>query len=466
MATEGIVIGVDSKTAKFHWAQTTADEGVTCDLMSTFDQHRCIALGSKHAEAIAQLRNPLCGQKTSTFKSTATQKEVQKLVNRYSESLEKVGGRGFLSEVKSQPAWQKLPQWIESQKATACYECSSRFRSFSTKVNCHIGGQVFCTDCTTDRMVIYDTPEGAKWAINGKDGGPSAVPSSYCLLSVCSNCSCELQAFLSRKYAASSTDFLERLHCLHKTISKLQLKIESILPKYLIIVDSLSMDDGSPNYISEKNPIQYVAKAHCDLVYIFDMLSTNFQKLKSLNPQSATEEKLQSTVVQCTNNFVKHMNTKFQVAKNCLRETMPLQDLQKVQKTVNEQNLEQVYSNLKRLNFELSCFAQIYNFNDDVLKTLQTTLSCFEEEYCMLELENKTEWLSMEENPRLVTLDPQVTNLKNIQYVLVSQISSCLGEYLQQLLNKTTEQDFLRAKESLQNASLILDRLQLSSSSS
>ncbi len=466
-----IVDCLEPKGMKFYWAQSESDAkdrgslGVTCDLMSTFYKHRCIALDSKYAETNVQLRNPLCGQKTSSMKEIAMQNEVHKLVNRYSENLKSLRSRSILSEVKSHP-WQKLPQWIEPKNATACYKCNCRFRSLSTKINCRVGGQVFCTSCCTDQMVVYSTKEGVKWAINGKPGGPSVVPSIYCLLPVCSNCSGELQSFLSSKFAITRSRFFEQIHCLHKILFKLQFKIDSILPKYLAIIDSLSMDDGSPNSINERNPIQWVAKAHCDLVYMFDLLSTNFHKLKCLGPKSATEEKLQSNISQCTTSFLREKNTKFQVANNCLSDIMPLQDLQKVQKNVSERNIEQVYDGLKRLEFELSCLTQMHEFNCDILKILQTTLLCVEDEYSNLDMEKDVQESahcieSTEEN-RLITLDPQVSTPKNIQYVVVSQISSCLGEYLQLLLNTTTEQDFSRAKESLQNASLNLDRLQLS----
>ncbi len=352
------------------------DIGVTCDLKSIFVKHRSVALEGIQGEVNAQQRNPICGQKTSLTKCAAIEKEVQKLINRYRENSGKL--RGFLSEVKSQPAWQKLPQWIEPSRATACYKCSCRFRPFSTKTNCRIGGQVFCSSCCNDQMVIFDCPEGTKWAINGKQGGPSTIPSSYTLIPVCCNCSNELQALLSDN-CTTKTDFIEQLQGLHKAISKLQFKIDLILPKYLVIVDSLSMDAGSPNSISEKNPIQFVAKAHCDLLYIFDMQSTNFQKLKCLNPCSETEEKLQSNVGQCSRNFVQE-KSKFQLAKSRLSDIMPLQDLKKVQMNVSERNILHIYNNLQRLEFELSCLAQIYKLNVDIMKTIRVTRCCIEEE--------------------------------------------------------------------------------------
>ncbi len=100
------------------------------------------------------------------------------------------------------------------------------------------------------------------------------------------------------------------------------------------------------------------------------------------------------------------------------------------------------------------------------MKTIRVTRCCIEEEHS-IHIAKETMEIAVlvptEENLRLITLDPQVTNPENVQYIIVSQISSCMGEYLQQLLDKTTEQEFPKTKKSLQNANHALDRLQITS---
>ncbi len=119
---------------------------------------------------------------------------------------------------------------------------------------------------------------------------------------------------------------------------------------------------------------------------------------------------LQSNVGQCSRNFVQE-KSKFQLAKSRLSDIMPLQDLKKVQMNVSERNILHIYNNLQRLEFELSCLAQIYKLNVDIMKTFRVTRCCIEEErsiYITKETVEITVLVPAEENLRLITLDPQV----------------------------------------------------------
>ena len=65
------------------------------------------------------------------------------------------------------------------------------------KINCRICGQVFCTTCTKNEILLYCYQDGiAKWAINGKEGGPTTKPSRFETLPICNHCCHELEEIL------------------------------------------------------------------------------------------------------------------------------------------------------------------------------------------------------------------------------------------------------------------------------
>ena len=445
----------------------TSDMGAVHDLMSEFVKHRDInKVEQKESKAGADSRNPLCAQKTSRVKHSAMLTEVRTLMNRYRDNYGRM--RGWLSKlhVQAHPAWKKLPQWVEPSKVSHCFKCERRFRSQLQKINCRVGGQVFCSECCADCLVIYTVDEGdIMWGVNGKPSGPSTKPRNYSLLPVCSSCSQDLQDIAvdaANCSISQSTKFLEQLHCIHQTLSMLEVNVDVVFPKYLHLVDALSMDENSPNAIDQQNPFQYLARAQADLTDAFSVLATQFQKLKNLKPSSATEEILQSNVVQRTSKFLSQ-KSKFQIAKNRLSAIVPAEDLEKIQKDVCEQIIEQLYIYLKKLTFELSCLTQTCGFEDDISEPLQPIISSIEEEEPSVikhkEVVYKTRGTG-EGSFQIISIDPQATDQHAVRYIVISQISSSLREHYEQLLEKTIGREYLGIKEHLSRVFFEMESLQ------
>ena len=444
-----------------------SDIGAYSNLMSEFVKHRNVKVKQKESKASTDSRNPLCAQKTSGVKHSAMLTEVRTLMDRYRDNYGRM--RGWLSELQARPAWQKLPQWVEPSKASRCFKCERRLRSQLQKINCRVGGQVFCSECCTDRLVIYTVDDGEiMWGMNGKPGGPSTTPKNYSLLPVCNSCSQDLQTIVldaANCSISQSTKFLERLRHINQTMSMLEVNVDVVLPKYLHLVDALSMDENSPNSIDEQNPLQYLARAQADLTDAFSVLATQFQKLKALKSNSATEEKLQSNVVQRTSKFL-GQKSKFKVAKNQLSEIIPAKDLEKIQKNVSEQTIEQLYIYLQQLNFELSCLTQIYGF-DDISEPLQPIISSIEEEEPSVIKHKEVAYETRgtgEGSFRMIPIDPQVTDQHAVRYIVISQISSSLREHYEQLLEKTIGREYLGIKEHLSRVFSELESLQAATS--
>ena len=447
----------------------TSDTGAISNLMSEFIKHRDIKVEHKESKASIDSRNPLCAQKTSGWKHSAMLTEVRTLMNRYKDNYGRM--RGWLSKLQTHHAWQKLPQWVEPSKASRCFKCERRLRSQLQKVNCCVGGQVFCSECCTDRLVIYTIDEGEiMWGVDGKPGGPSTTPKNYSLLPVCSSCSQDLQTIVldaANCSISQSTKFLEQLHCIHQTMSMLEGNIDTVFPKYLHLINALSMDENSPNSVDEQNPFQYLARAQADRTDAFSVLATQFQKLKALKPSSTTEEILQSNIVQQTSKFL-GQKSKFQIAKNQLSEIMPAKDLEKIQKDVSKQTIEQLYIYLQQLNFELSCLTQIYGF-EDISEPLQSIISGIEEEEPSVIKHKEAAYETRgadERSFRIIPIDPQVTDQHDARYIVIEQLCSSLQEQHVQLLEKTIGHEYLGTKENLSRVFLVMESLQAAATSS
>ena len=332
----------------------------TCtDLMREYSKHRRHMIGRKQSAVSTDLRNPLCGQKSSTLKRIVMKGEVLKLVEGYRENSGLI--KGLLSEVKV-PTWQKLPQWVDSSRASACFKCTKPFGSLLSgrfkKINCRIGGQVLCSDCCTDEIVLYFDEGEIKWAVNGKPGAPSTPPSSYKLLPVCNSCSSDLQIIVQERVAkpipvVTISAFLEKLHQMHQKLSRLEEKIETTLPEYMKIVDSLDMADNSPRSIDGQTPLQVLVKVQTDLSDAFSSLAVRSQKLKHLKPESGTESRLHRHVMIGTYQYYSENMFQFRLAKIRLSELMPTDHLQEIQLSVSQRSMERVHVYLQQLMFEV-----------------------------------------------------------------------------------------------------------------
>lgn len=420
--------------------------GVSTNLIREFSEHRRHMIGRKQFAVNIDLRNPLCCQKSSVLKRVAMEHQILKLVEGYRVNSGLI--KGLLSEVKV-PAWQKLPQWVESTRATVCFKCNIQFGSLLSgrykKINCRIGGQVFCSNCCADEIVLYNEGCEIKWAINGKVGAPSTTPSSYKLLPVCSNCSSDLLISIQERMAepvpaVAISSFLKKLHQMHKKLSELEEKIETTLPEYMKIVDALDMTDSSPRSIDKQNPLQVLVKVQTDLSDAFSSLAVRSQKLKHLKPESDTESRLHRHVMIGTYQYYSESMFQFRQAKNRLSELMPTDHLEEIQLNVSQRSMERVHVYLQQLMFELLDLKQRYMFEDNFLEPIMATIRNAEEELKpFLESRNES-WDKqaecaldfvrgeLEAGRRAITINNDVKDPKYVSYIVISQISSRVHE--------------------------------------
>ena len=450
----------------------------TCrDLMREFSNHRRPMIDRKQSAVSTDLRNPLCVQKSSALKRISIKSEVKKLVKGYEDNSGLI--KGFLSEVKV-PAWQKLPQWVDSSKSTACFGCGGQFGNLLSgrfkKINCRIGGQVFCSNCCTDEMVLYSSEGEIKWAVNGKPGAPSTPPSSYKLLPVCNSCSSDLQEIVQERVAkpvptVTTSAFLEKLHLMHQKLSQLAEKIETTLPEYMTIVDSLDMTDNSPKSIGGQNPLQVLVKVQTDLSDAFSSLAVRSQKLKHLKPESDTESRLHRHVMIGTYQYYSENMFQFRLTKNRLCELMPTDHLEEIQLDVSQRSMERVHVYLKQLMFELLDLKKRYKYQDDFFEPIMATILNAEDELKpFLESRNES-WEKqtecaldfirgeLEAGRRALTVNTDDSDPVAARYVVMSQISSRVHECYRELQAKTIDREFCKTKESVRDAFVTLDGL-------
>ena len=166
----------------------------------------------------------LCSRRTQESKKRDMRKELERLVNGYKAN--QGGLKGFVSEMVI-PNWQKSSQWATTGNASECHNCGVSFGIIKRKLHCCIGGQIFCSNCAADEFLLYlDDDDGeARWALNGKEGGPTKAPKKFRLLTICQNCSTELQAILQERMCAPPpSTFMDSLASLHSQLSQLQVK--------------------------------------------------------------------------------------------------------------------------------------------------------------------------------------------------------------------------------------------------
>lgn len=441
--------------------------GVSSDLLREFSDHRREIIGLKQAAVSCNLRNPLCGQKISPLKLLVLERELQKLIVGYKQNTGLI--QGILAEVKV-PAWQKLPQWVDSSKASSCFNCRHTFGVFTKKINCRVGGQVFCSDCCKDEIVLYCEGKEVNWAINGKPGAPSVTPTTYKLLPICCHCVRDVQEITSKNVmtsTASASAYLREINQVHQKLSKLQATIETILPEYMTVVDTLDMTDNSPKSIGGRNPLQNLVKIQIDLSDAFSSLAIQSQSLKHLYPKETTDKKLHRNVMTGVYRFYSENMYQFRLTKYRLSELMPTDHLKEIQLNVSQRSMERVHVYLQQLMFELLHLKQHYTFSESFFEPIMNTIRCMEEELKPF-LEHRNEsWekqakcsvdfvqSELEAGRRTLVFN---NDFFNLQFV-ISQISSRLHECYRELKAKTIDREFPATKQSIHNAVLVLDGL-------
>jgi hypothetical protein len=417
----------------------------------------------------------LCGGRNSSSKQKAMMKEIERLKDGFSSNP------GFWKGLKSEfkiPDWQKSKNWVESRDATQCYQCGKSFKKISRKVNCRIGGQVFCKECCKDEIVVYleekDSGE-PKWGVNGKSGGPTTTPVRFEMYPVCSSCSSELQSILLEHLSKSSVpaenSFMDGVYRLYLVLSKLREQVDAWLPEYEQVVDAMDMEDNSPRDVKDQHPLRKLAKAQSDLSDALSELAVESQKLKLLQPQTPLEEKLIKHMMIGTYQFYQEHMYQFRRMKLKLAEHTPHEHLVEIQKVLSQQSMERVHVIVQQVMYEALNLEKHYGFESSFFEDIVEIVRAIEDEFQpFLEArgeswERHTDLVLLfiqkeaENNRKKIKLSQEIlANPDHVRYVVISQCSSVVHECYREIEAKTVDREFRKTKKSLNDARLNLDK--------
>ena len=444
--------------------------GVT-DHMREFQTVRQTRINSINHNEAEQQSLSLCLRGASDDKKLAMSKELERLMSGYKNNQGAI--KGLVSEMMV-PAWQKSPDWVVSKNVSKCLNCGSDFSVMRRKLHCRIGGQIFCSNCATDELILYMDDKGdVRWALNGKDGGPTKEPNKFCLVTICLKCSSELLDMITTSLSAPPPSvFLDSLNKLHSSLSKLKTKIEADLPSYKQLVDCMDMKDESPKDVKDKHPMRRLIKAHSDLSDAFSTLAVESQKLKLLKPKTHPQEKLLRNVMMGVYRFYSDNMYSFRNLKNHLAELIPMDTLAMMQMTLSQQTLEKVHVVVQQLVFEALNLEHKYKFDNEFFTPIINVTKHMDVEFKEF-LEGKDEsWENhnklilrfieeeMKAKHHRIKINEEVLRYNQpqvIHYIVVSQCSSIIHECYRELQAKTIDREFKKVKESLHNACEKLD---------
>ncbi len=434
----------------------------------------------KHQDEVEK-QVPLYQREKSRRKRVAVREEADRLTEGYQKRNGLV--RNLLSEVRI-PDWQKSPNWRPSSQASHCFHCMKQFRMTNRKIHCRICGQVFCSDCTKDEILLYmdgGEPESARWAINGKSGGPAVHPQHFELQPICPHCSKELEDILVEDVTTMPdpevVSFLDQLVPVQKELLVLQDKVETWLPKYQMIVDSMDIEDNSPQSVGGRHPLRELAKAQCDLSDVFSQLAVKSQSLRGLQAQAKTEtqQKLLKHIMIATYHFYSENMYLFRCSRDHLADLVPLDSISEIQSFLDQQSMERVHVLLQQIMFEALNLQRRFGFDDEFVEVYIQPIEAIEEEFRAF-LEKKGEgwdehlrWvqdfvqLEMKSNPKIKIDNSvprhQTTGAAYVKYRVVQKGSSVAHSCSRELSAKTSDRQFVRSKKSLLQTVSKLDEL-------
>lgn len=437
--------------------------------MSEFGQIR----GAKSSAKTTEASKTLCGGRDSASKQKAMTREIKRLKDGFSSNS------GFWKGLKSEfkiPDWQKSENWVEARDATQCYQCEKTFNKISRKVNCRIGGQVFCKECSQDEIVIYlEEREGEpKWGVNGKSGGPTTTPVRFEMYPVCSSCSSELQSMLLEHLSKSSNrtenSFMDDVYRLYLILSKLQEQVDTWLPEYEQVIDAMEMEDNSPRDVKDRHPLRKLAKAQSDLSDALSELAVESQKLKLLQPKTPLEEKLIKHMMIGTYQFYQEHMYHFRCMKQKLAEHTPHEHLVEIQKVLSQQSMERVHLIIQQVMYEAINLEKRYKFESSFFGDIVEIVRAIEDEFKPFLEARGESWErhselvlayikgEVQNNRKKIKLSQEtLANPDYVRYVVISQCSSVVHELYRELEAKTVDREFRKTKKSLNDARLKLD---------
>ena len=439
--------------------------------MHIFEEYRGVVRRNRMERQSIDFVKPLPQRQRSETKLEQVRLEIDRLLKGF-----QTDSGNFKVPVKV-PVWHKSAQWEIDSKQSDCFECKKKFKMTNRKINCRICGQVFCSSCTKNEILLYCfSDKVAKWAINGKEGCPTSKPSRFETLHVCNHCSRELESILLAELQGPTEEeynFLEETVALQKELMSQQTMIETHLANYRKLVDSMDIEDESPRSISSQHPLHVLAKAQADLSDAFSFMANKSQTLKKLRPETEMQVKLIQHLMKATFEFYSEQIFIFRVTQLHLKEMIPIDSLAVIQRYLDQQSMERVHLLLQQIMFELINLQKKYAFDDNFFPHLVHVDSCVEEEFKpFLEAQGETweehvravrDFVKVEivERPRITIKKLPQRKQRNakqyVRYVAISQATSLLADCDRELEAKTRNGIFPKTKASLDSANKHLE---------
>ena len=425
------------------------------DLMHKFEDLRQEKFEAEDAKA---KEGSLCCRKYaySKFKRRAVVKEVERLTQGFAESSGFV--KELVSEIKT-PKWHKSSKWVESGSVRHCYHCEKPFHKTSTKINCRIGGQVFCTKCSQDEMIVYLEEKGGqpKWGINGKIGPQSRDLPRFELYKICSICSDTLHTIFRENAAIESEllktcTFMDSIVQLQRSMAILQNKIDKWLPDY---IQALEVLDGGEIGKMSRDDKKKLAKLHFDVTHAQSVVKEMHHRFQKLQPQTSVQKKMLQNVQMGVQKIYEEHNYQMMQTYDLLSDDM-IDELCEVQKLASRRSMERVSADIYQMAADVVEHRNRYNLDDIIPDEADKILFSIDKEFLrgypwkenyesMMMIRRKS--FQIESSSQSAALTPE-----SIQCMIAGHCSTVAQNCFLQLGANTLETEYRDTKNSLKNA--------------
>ena len=401
--------------------------------------------------------------------------EAERLTRGYQVNYSRV--KGLMADFVV-PSWQKTEAWQPDSTARECEACKGPLKAKKlgqkAKVHCRLCGKIFCADCTKSEILLYITGEGvAKWAINGREGGPATTPAYFELLSMCDPCCRELEAAILAEImevvedvvSSRTSDFSERLKAMQKQLSMLLHRVEELLPAYRKLVDCFMKTDQCND-----NPFHQLAKTQSDLNSALSTLITETKKLQTLHPSSRLQDKLLRNISASFTLFYVDNVYLYRQYQDMLSSIIPNDALQGIQSMVCRVSMGDVLRELNVTMYHGLGLSHKHHFSDTIFTPIvRAMLVCEEELEAMDPAFFESHSRAIREGLRdeavnspmfSILMQKRVGNTGMAAAMFCHIAATRLREAMKMLVEKSVEEECRGTKEAMKAAVIEVERLE------
>lgn len=399
--------------------------------------------------------------------------ELQRLVDGFAKHIGQSKLKSFVTEAFSFvkiPDWQRSKHWMQSSSRNYCTLCNKTFSVTETKSHCKVCGSIICSFCSQETLILYPAGESAvvQWSLINIIGSPDKEPAGCLYLRVCNACHSEAAELQGNTVLDGPTvgSILDDIVKINSTLTRLQGKINEVLPKYGLLVDAVEAKRDLKGLVPvESSATQTLTKYHLDLSDLFTQFAVDIQGLRRLKPQTNTQLKLAKNLTSSMFNFYNDNFPVFRESKKRLFEILPKEILEKVQGIVDQNAINNSYIYVKQLGLEALLLSDRHQFDNQVAVFLADCENvCLEDlrrqiEACQGDWEQHQKLLrellrSNVKEHRLIIPSKRRTAARGASYVEEYLFERCfliVAKTIHQLNAKTTEKKFSASKKALQN---------------